>query len=379
MARLPFLKTGFRAVTHAVERRRHPARFIRVDKTPWDEIYRDGIMAVRHYSLPPSDTIDVEGHALPVSAERQRQPLLLVPALGIHAWTFDIMPSRSMVRYLMARGFDVYLVDWGQPSHSEREITLDTYVNQWMPAAVNAVTDHAECDRLSVLGYCMGGLLSLMYLGAHPQAPVDNLITIASPVNFHRSGPYGTLFSLLSIPAIKAHEWFKLRLEPLDSKMFHIPGDLLSLGFKMTNPPGVVSSYLDLVKNIGDREYVSEYMTMGQWFNDMVDYPGGTVREIIEKMIIGNSLAGGRITIGDRVSDFSQIRCHLLAFAGATDRIVTINAARDILRVTGCASKRFEIVPGGHAGVFAGGKAPDHTWRITADWLLDRMGNAARA
>lgn len=372
MARLPTLKTGLRAVSHMVERRRHPDRFILVDKTPWDTIYSDGIMSVRHYSLPPSDTVEVEDIEVPVARQRHRVPLLLVPALGIHAWTFDIMPTRSMVRYLMARGYDVYLVDWGQPSQADQEIRLDTYVNQWLPAAVQAVKRHGEADEISLLGYCMGGLLCMMYLGGHKRAPVRNLITIASPVNFHRSGPFGALFGLLSLPAMKAQEWLKGRLEPLDTGLFHIPGGLLSFGFKMTNPPGVVTSYLDLVRNIADREYITEYMTIGQWFNDMVDYPGATVREVIEKMIIGNSLAGGRIQIGERIADFSNIQCELLAFAGTTDRIVSIAAARDIMRVTGARTKRFEVVPGGHAGVFAGSKSPGHSWRISADWLAIR-------
>ena len=366
------LKGGFQAVSHAVERRRHPQRFILTDKTPWVEIWRDGIMAVRHYSLPPMDSINIDGHPLPVSREKKPVPILLVPALGIQAWTFDIMPSRSMVRYLMARGYDVYLLDWGQPSHSNRELTLNTYVNQWLPQAVSAVREHAGSEQISLVGYCMGGLLCLMYLGGHPEAPVRNLATIASPVNFHKSGPYGRLLSLLSLPALKAHDWFSLRLAPLDTRLFHIPGNLLSFGFKMTNPPGVVTAYLDLVKNINDREYVTEYMTMGQWFNDMVDYPGATVREVIEKMLIANSMAGGNIEIGDRTAQLDNVRCDLLALAGATDRIVTVNAARDVLRVTGSRDKRFEVVPGGHAGVFAGSKAPDHTWRIIADWLAER-------
>ena len=372
MARLRKLKTSLRAVSHMVERRRHPGRFILVDKTPWDAIYSDDIMSVRHYSLPPSEAVEIEGQQVPVADRQHRTPLLLVPALGIQAWTFDIMPSRSMVRYLMARGYDVYLLDWGQPSHSHQHITLDTYVNRWLPAAVKAVRGHADTPEVSLLGYCMGGLLCLMYMGAHPGAPVRNLITIASPVNFHRSGPYGALFALLSVPALKAQDWLQGRLEPLDTRLFHIPGELLSLGFKMTNPPGVVTAYLDLVRNIADREYITEYMTMGQWFNEMVDYPGATVREIIEKMIIGNSLAGGRIQIGESTSDFSNIRCELLAFAGATDRIVSVAAAKDVMRVTGARSKRFEVVPGGHAGVFAGSKSPDHAWRITADWLAIR-------
>lgn len=366
------LESGWRAVSHAVERRRHPQRFILNDKTPWVEIYRDGIMAVRHYTLPAMDAITVDGQTVPVSEQRHRIPVLLVPALGIQPWTWDLMPSRSMVRYLMARGYDVYLLDWGKPSLSQRSLGLDTYVNEWMPAAVKSVCEHAEADEVSLVGYCMGGLLCLMYLGAWPDAPVRNLSTIASPVNFHKSGPFGTIMALMSYPALKAHDWFQLRLEPLDTKLFHIPGSLLSLAFKMTNPPGVVSSYLDLVRNISDREYVTEYMTLGQWFNDMVDYPGATVREVIEKMVIRNSLAGGRIHIGERTADFNNIRCSLLAFAGTSDRIVSVHAARDIMRLTASTDKRFEVVPGGHAGVFAGSKAPSHAWRAIADWLAAR-------
>jgi len=372
MSQPGLLKSGLRALRHAVERRRHPQRFILVDQTPWEEIFRDDIMSVRRYRLPAMDQITVDGEPVPVAGASPRTPLLLVPALGIHAWTFDIMPNRSMVRYLMARGFDVYLLDWGRPSASQRTLRLDTYVNDWMPAAVDAVMQDSGADEISLLGYCMGGLLCMMYLGGHEDAPVANLVTIASPVDFHKSGAYGRVFSLVSVPALKAHAWFRLRLEPLDDSLFHIPANLLSLGFKLTNPPGVVASYLDLVRNISDRDYVTEYMTMGQWFNDMVDYPGAVVREVIEKMILANSLAKGKIRVGGRSVDFSAIHQDLLAFAGTTDNIVSLRAAREVLRLVGSQEKRFEEVPGGHAGVFSGSKAPSHAWRISADWLATR-------
>jgi len=366
------VKNTWRAASHALERRRHPSHFILTDKTPWVEIFHDGIMSVRRYSLPPMDSINVDGQPIGVSREKKRMPILLVPALGIQPWTFDIMPNRSMVRYLMARGYDVYLLDWGRPSRSNRELTLNTYVNQWLPQAITAVQGHSDSEQISLLGYCMGGLLCLMYLGSHTDAPVRNLITIASPVNFHANGLYGKAFSLLSAPAMKIYNKFQLRLEPLDTRMFHIPGNLLSIGFKMTNPPAVVASYLDLIRNINDREYVTEYMTMGQWFNDMVDYPGATVREVIEKMVIANRMAGGQIEIGAHVAKLEQINCSLLALAGSTDNIATVGATKDILRLVGSQDKRFEVVPGGHAGVFAGSKAPSHTWRIIADWLAER-------
>lgn len=372
MAARQSVKNSIRALGHAFERRRHPRRFIQTDKTPWDEIHRDGIMAVRHYSLPPMESIPVGEDRVAVQRQKHRVPLLLVPALGIHCWTYDIMPNRSMVRYLMARGYDVYLIDWGQPSQADRNLDLDTYVNRWLPQAVAAVQARADSDQVNLVGYCMGGLLCLMYLGAHPQAPVRALATIASPVNFHKSGPFGALFSLAAIPAMQAHDWFQLRLKPLDSKLFHIPANLLSFGFKMTNPPGVVQSYMGLLRNLGDRDYLTEYMTMGQWFNDMVDYPGAVVREVIEKMILANSLAHGRINIGGRPVAFAGVQQDLLALGGRDDRIVSLRSAREVLNVVGSASKHFKVVPGGHAGAFAGSQAPRHCWRAIADWLAER-------
>jgi len=69
MATSSRLKTSLRAVGHIVERRRHPQRFIQIDKCPWDEIYRDGIMAVRHYSLPPMSEIPVNDEMMPVTQQ----------------------------------------------------------------------------------------------------------------------------------------------------------------------------------------------------------------------------------------------------------------------------------------------------------------------
>lgn len=365
-------KTGTTALKHMVERRRHPQRFIQVDKTPWDILYQDDIMAVRRYSLPPMREIAINDGAEPVTEVKHRIPLLLVPALGIHCWTYDLMPNRSMVRYLMARGYDVYLIDWGNPAHSKQSLTLDTYVNQWLPAAVDTVQQHSGQTEISLMGYCMGGLLCLMYLGGHPDSPVKNLITIASPVNFHNNGLFGKISSAAAIPAMKAHEWFRMRLSPLDERLFNIPANMLAFGFKMTNPPGVVQSYMQLVRNIADREYVTEHMTMGQWFNDMVDYPGAVVREMIEKMIIANNLAGGRIRIGGRDVDFNNIHQDLLAFGGTTDNIATLRSVKEIMNLVGSPNKRFETVPGGHAGLFSGSKAPNHAWRISADWLAPR-------
>jgi polyhydroxyalkanoate synthase len=49
--------------------------------------------------------------------------------------------------------------------------------------------------------------------------------------------------------------------------------------------------------------------------------------------------------------------------------LVSVLAARKVLEIVSSEDKEFCVVPGGHAGVFAGSKAPENTWSISADWL----------
>ncbi len=87
---------------------------------------------------------------------------------------------------------------------------------------------------------------------------------------------------------------------------------------------------------------------------------------------VRNTLSEGQFMIGDRKIDLHKINSNLLAFAGDNDKVVSVKAAKRIMAVTGSPDKAFHVVPGGHAGVFAGRHAATHTWRLSDDWLASR-------
>jgi polyhydroxyalkanoate synthase subunit PhaC len=162
-------------------------------------------------------------------------------------------------------------------------------------------------------------------------------------------------------------------LDDIDPRWLRIPGWASATVFKMTNPLGVVQSYVDLLMNLWDRDYVTEYQTQAKWFNDMHDYPGGIVQDFVIRVGLANQMARGRLRLGrDDQALFDRIDCALLAIAGKTDRIVTTAAARRVLDIVSSEDKDFMICPGGHAGVFAGREAPETTWAFAADWLSSR-------
>lgn len=368
------VETSAAFLKNAVQRRVDKQRFLQLDKTPYEVILEDGLMKVKHYKPLPDGEVSIEGRSYQVRQRRFAVPLILVPPLGVFSWIFDLMADRSMVKYFLAHGFEVYLIDWGAPSAEDSDISLEKYVCDWFPKAMQVIRAHSKSEEQSILGYCMGGLLSLLYVASAKDHKVVNMVTIASPVNVHRMGFVGGISRLASTPIWAIGQATGIRIEKMRRNPFHVPGKRLSLMFKMTNPVGSISSYLQLVRHLADDDYVSRYMTMNEWFTNMPDYPGATVQEMIRKMGLYNRLAKGRIRMGGRSADFRDIYANLLAIAGDNDKLVPIAAAEAIMEVTSSEDKQFQIVSGGHAGVFTGGKAAHTTWALSKDWLSRRSG-----
>src|SRR5271169_3248602 len=154
---------------------RDPAQV--VGRTPYELVHRRGKLEVRRYH-----------HAHGRVPPRHDLPVLLIPPLMVKPFIFDLVPNRSLVRFLLDRGFDVFLVDFGEPDAADSYVTLDDYVLDWIPTAVQQVKEAAGSREISMLGYCMGGLFGLMYLGVSRERSVRNLVTIGAPLDVSKMG-----------------------------------------------------------------------------------------------------------------------------------------------------------------------------------------------
>src|SRR3990167_4518321 len=155
------LKTS---ILHGLEQFYYRDNFVLSDQSDFELVLSDRIMSLRRYLPLDEDSIEIAGERLIASNSRYAIPLLLIPPLAATSIIFDLMPQRSMVRYFLAQGFDVYLVDWGEVTADHNDISLETYVLEWLPEIVAAVKKHSNSSQVSMLSYCMGGLLALMYL-----------------------------------------------------------------------------------------------------------------------------------------------------------------------------------------------------------------------
>ncbi len=340
----------------------------------WFELVYDGDpMAVRYYELPEDKEIPLnDGSIMPIERKQHMRPLILVPPLGVTTETFDLMPQRSLVRYMAACGFKTYLIDWGKPGKEHAHLGMRDYADDMMTKALEEVRRHSGVEEVSLMGWCMGGLISLLYMGINKDPQVRNLVTVASPIDIRGGGLATGVAQALNVPAQLIRRYTDFRLHLLDPSVLSAPPWLTTLTFKMTDPLSSVTTYWDLVTRLWDREFVESHSTTSDYLNNMLLYPGGVLQDMAVKVAVDNELASGEIEIGGKLAELGSIECSMLVFAGETDALVPAKIAKKIMDIVASQDRRFEVVPGGHMGVILGSKAQQTVWAESARWLQAR-------
>ncbi len=350
-----------------------PGTMVHSEQTVHEVIHTYGITSVRYY--PPLESREItlaDGSTMEVQNETQGVPIVFVPPLAARHTIFDLMPKRSLVKYFVARGYRVYLIDWGEPGREQAHYGLGDYVNDLMPEALKSIRAHAQVKELSLFGWCLGGLFSLMYAGISADPQLRNIVTVASPIDTRKGSIMGQLTTALMRPAELVRKFTSFRLHDVAPEKMSIPGWANSLAFKLTNPVGSVTTYWDLVLRLWDREFVESHTTTSTFLNNMLAYPGRLIQDMFVKFAIDNDLSRGSIELDGQVMDFNRIECSVLIFAGESDTLVTPDAARKSLDLVASKDKQYLVAPGGHMGVLSGSKAQAAVWSVAADWMDTR-------
>src|SRR5436190_14438546 len=91
-----------------------------------------------------------------------KTPVLVIYALVNTYKMLDIQPDRSYIRNLLGAGMDIYLIDWGFPTKSDRFLTLDDYVNGYINNCVDHIRKKHRLEKINILSICQGGTLSVI-------------------------------------------------------------------------------------------------------------------------------------------------------------------------------------------------------------------------
>ena len=316
----------------------------KVGTTPKDTVWRRDKAELWHYRSEGSGSSD-------------RTPVLIVMSLISRSYILDLYPGASFVAALRDEGFDVYMLDWGIPDETDAGNGLTTYVDELLPAAVDAVLEQSGAAELNIIGYCYGGLLSLLLGAAHPDLPVASLTTMATPVDFTEMGMFGRMFD---------NE--RLKPDDLVDETGNVPPEIIRNAFRVLKPTAELTQYAVLWEKLWDDKQMEGFQVMGQWTRDHIPFPGRAFRETVELMQDG-SLMADRVRLGDRPVSLKDIHWPVLNVVAAKDHIVPSPAALPVCELVGSPEARTLELPAGHVGLVMGKAAATTTLPQIFAWL----------
>lgn len=318
-----------------------------VGQTPKDLIYSRGTLRLYHYH-PQSDEI-------------YRIPIILVMATTNKGYLFDLLPGQSMVEFLLQKGFDVYVIDWEAPLQSERGLSLADYTDDFLPTCIEKVqADCGETD-VNIVGYCQGGILSLIYAACNPEGPLKNLVTLTCPVNQHEMG----LFRLWSDERY-------LDVDKLVDTLGVIPAEFIERGFEMLRPAQRTAGQMRLMDQIWDDDFVRSYRAFERWGNETLPLAGEYYRDTTKELMWGNKLYKGTLEINGKSANLKNIKVPVMNIMAEHDHIAPIAAAKPVLDLVGSEEKEELVLKGGHVSLIAGPRAVLRMWPAIDKWLSVR-------
>ncbi len=334
-----------------------------VGVTPADAVYQHNKMTLwRYRSVSTAGEAEggVTAQAPVQDDDRPRTPIVFVPSLINRHYILDLMPGRSLVEFLVGAGFDVYMVDWGRPSDEDRYASFDDYLDGVLHRALRRAAARAGTDKVTLIGYCMGGTLTAIYTALHPEK-VRNLVTFAAPIDFSEGG-------LLS-------EWTDRRrfnADLLVDSLGNVPWQLMQASFHMLIPTLWAQKALYLYDRLENDAFVDHFLALETWGNDNVSFPGECYRRYVKDLYQGNELVRGGLYIHGKAARLENIHCPVLNVAALGDHIVPLASTKPLTDRAASTDKDLWELPGGHIGAIVSRTAARTFWPALDAWLRQR-------
>ena len=319
----------------------------KVGLTPKDVLYERGTLRLYHYR--------------PLADEIYRVPLLLVMATTNKAYVFDLAPGQSMVEYLLKQGFDVYVIDWEPPLPEERSLNLADYTQDFLPTCVEQVQQDCGEQDVSIVGYCQGGVLSLIYAASHTNGPLKNLACLTTPVDFSEMG-------LSAIWSDEKH----FDVDRLVDTLGVVPQDFIQASFDMLRPAQKSAGQIRVWEQMWNDEFVKSYRAFDRWGAETLPLAGEYFRDTTKELMWGNKLFKGELNVAGKSAKLADIKIPLFVALAEHDHIVSYKASKPLMDLVGSEDKEEIVLKGGHVSLIAGPNAVRRMWPKLAEWLGER-------
>jgi polyhydroxyalkanoate synthase len=256
-----------------------------------------------------------------------------------------------------------YLVDYGSISFSDKKLGMEYWINEVLPPAIESVSKDAGGADVALVGWCMGGLFSLVTAAAHEELPISSVAMVASPFDFSKNSLLAPWRALESVTGGRVGDG-------LFRVLGGVPSQIVGPAFKLTSLPTYIKKPLTLFRHRDDRDFLAQVEAVDALMNSMLAYPGRATLQAYQRLLRENDLADGKVQGPNKLVDLADVKLPVMNIAGTSDVLVPVPAAHHVGELLpNAAEVRLETAPGGHLGVLTGRSAEATSWAMIDEFL----------
>ena len=302
-------------------------------------------VTLRHYPLPKGQ--EPNGKIVYLAT-----PMINKPEI------FDLAEGKSVVEGMHREGYEVYMVDHGDPGPAEAELGLDFYGKTVPDAYLDIIQKRHPGAAIYIMAYCMAGTLMLPYLARRAEEcmargePMDiwKIAVMATPVKFDdgESG-HGPMRKLIR------EQYDPLLMKELYGEV-NVPAFLIEAGMNEIQPGVQYTVSMGFYGRAYWPGAIEDSAPFLYWLTHGTKFPARAHREWISQFFLGNALIEGTYTLPSSVPalDGKPVRMSALDEAGVL--IFCYRGTRDPIAPTGsCISCELWGEIGKNVGVSRGG------------------------
>lgn len=273
------------------------------------------------------------------TTERVHQiPLLIIPPQINKAYVNDLSPDKSMVRYLVANGIQVFLVSWRNPTKEHAAWGLGDYVDSLIEAS-DVIAQITGSKKVNVSGACSGGITTATLLSKLRAAGDERINAVSMMVCvLDPDAGDSEAGALVSKHGIEMARQRSARKGVLD-------GASLSRTFAWLRPNDLVWNYVINNYLHGDDPPPFDVLF---WNNDSTNLTAALHSDYLSVYEHQPFRNHGEVELAGHKVDLSKVKNDVFVVAGVTDHITPWKACYRLTQLIGSPNVDFVLSQAGH-------------------------------
>ena len=289
--------------------------------TPGKVVYRSEVFELIQYA--------------PTTEQVHARPFLMVPPQINKFYFYDLSPKKSLIRFGLESGLQVFTLSWRNPTEEHRDWNFDTYIAA-IEEAIDVLCEITGSEDCNIEGGCVAGIAVVGLLASQARRRKRKVHSATLMVTMLDTG-VETQLGAIAAPAM-------LEMAQINSaKKGVMEGSEMGRIFAMLRPNDLIWSYWVNNYLLGNDPPTFDVLA---WNADTSRMAAGLHLDILD-VVKNNSLVRGTFKVLGKPVQLGAIDCDQFWMAGSADHITPWQACYASAQLLG-GKREFVLSDGGH-------------------------------